>query len=61
MDRITSIQKRQTARLLDHLERKQNLTDELRADILRSFRYTFEDITSAIIDAQNTKHEEGAK
>ena len=46
--RIASIRQRQTARLLDHLERKGQLTPELRSDILRSFGYVFEDINEAI-------------
>jgi len=46
--RIASIRQRQTARLLDHLERKGNLTPELRSDILRSFGFVFEDINDAL-------------
>jgi hypothetical protein len=46
--RIASIQKRQTARLLDHLERTGKLTPELRSDILRSFGYVFQDINDAL-------------
>jgi len=46
--RIASIRQRQTARLLDHLERKGSLTSELRSDILRSFSFVFEDINDAL-------------
>jgi hypothetical protein len=48
MDKIEQIRRRQTARLLDHLESKGQLTAELRADLLRSFGYVFEDVASAI-------------
>jgi len=48
MDRIHAIRNRQTARLLDHLEKKGNLTPELRTDILRSFGFIFEDVITAI-------------
>lgn len=46
MERLEQIRKRQTARLLEHLERKGQLTVELRADILRSFGYTFQDVAA---------------
>ncbi len=52
MDRIEQIRRRQTARLLDHLERKNQLTPELRADILRSFGYVFEDLAAAAAEKQ---------
>ncbi len=48
MDRIESIRKRQTARLLAHLERTGQLTPALRCDILRSLGYVFEDVAEAI-------------
>ncbi len=48
MEQIEQIRKRQTARLLDHLERSKQLTPELRADLLRSFGYVFEDVQAAI-------------
>jgi len=48
MDEIEKIRRRQTARLLDHLERTGKMTPELRADILRSFGYVFEDIAAVI-------------
>lgn len=48
MEAIDKIRKRQTARLLDHLERTKQLTPELRADLLRSFGYVFEDIAAAV-------------
>ena len=48
MEQIEQIRKRQTARLLDHLERTGQLTPELRADLLRSFGYVFEDVATAI-------------
>ena len=56
--RIASIQKRQTARLLDHLERKGKLTPDLRSDILRSFGYVFQDINDAMTqgDGKDEKH-----
>ena len=47
-ERIASIRRRQTARLLDHLERKGTLTPDLRCDILRSLGYVFEDIRDAL-------------
>ena len=46
MERLEQIRKRQTARLLEHLERKGQLTPELRADLLRSFGFTFQDIAA---------------
>lgn len=46
--RIASIRQRQTARLLTHLERTGKLTPDLRADILRSFGYVFDDIQDAL-------------
>jgi len=60
MDRINAIRKRQTARLLDHLERSGQLTPELRATILRSFGYVFEDVESALKQGQGkeTHHDE---
>jgi hypothetical protein len=45
---IERIRKRQTARLLDHLERTNQLTPELRTDLLRSLGYVFEDIENAV-------------
>ena len=45
---IERIRKRQTARLLDHLERTNQLTPELRTDLLRSLGYVFEDIEKAV-------------
>jgi hypothetical protein len=51
MDGIEQIRKRQTARLLGHLERTGKLTPELRADLLRSFGYVFEDV-AALIEAE---------
>ena len=48
MERIEQIRKRQTARLLDHLERTGQLTPELRSDLLRSLGYVFDDISDAI-------------
>ena len=48
MEQIEQIRKRQTARLLDHLERTGQLTPELRSDLLRSFGYVFEDVATAI-------------
>ena len=57
MEAIDKIRKRQTARLLDHLERTKQLTPELRADLLRSFGYVFEDIAAAV----ETKQGAGSK
>jgi len=48
MERIEQIRKRQTARLLDHLERTGQLTPELRSDLLRALGYVFDDIGDAI-------------
>lgn len=48
MELIEGIRQRQTARLLAHLERTKQLTPELRADLLRSLGYMFEDVSSAI-------------
>ena len=48
MDRLEQIRKRQTARLLEHLERTGQLTPELRSSILRSFGYVFEDLADAV-------------
>jgi hypothetical protein len=48
MDRLEQIRKRQTARLLEHLERTKQLTPELRSSILRSFGYVFEDLAEAV-------------
>ena len=48
MDRLEQIRKRQTARLLEHLERTGQLTPELRSSILRSFGYVFEDLAEAV-------------
>ena len=47
-DAINKIHKRQTARLLDHLERTGQLTDSLRSDILRSHGYIFEDVRAEL-------------
>jgi len=47
-DAINKIQKRQTARLLDHLERTGQLTEKLRSDILRSHGFIFEDVRSEL-------------
>jgi hypothetical protein len=44
MDQVDKIQRRQTARLLEHLERTGQLTDKLRSDILRSHGFIFEDV-----------------
>ena len=54
-EKIEQIRKRQTARLLDHLEKKGKLTQDLRADILRSLGYVFEDV----LDALNTQQGDG--
>ena len=48
MDSIDKIQRRQTARLLNHLERTGQLTDELRSDILRSHGFIFEDVRAEL-------------
>jgi hypothetical protein len=48
MERLEQIRKRQTARLLEHLEHKGQLTPELRADLLRSFGYTFQDVAALL-------------
>ena len=55
--RIASIRQRQTARLLNHLERKGTLTPELRSDILRSFGFVFMDIHDALKQGQGEEHE----
>ena len=48
MDGIDKIHRRQTARLLNHLERTGQLTDELRSDILRSHGFIFEDVRAEL-------------
>ena len=48
MDSIDKIHRRQTARLLDHLERTGQLTDSLRSDILRSHGFIFEDVRAEL-------------
>jgi hypothetical protein len=48
MDRVTQIHRRQTARLLDHLERTRQLTNQLRSDILRSHGFIFEDVRAEL-------------
>ena len=45
---LQKIRKRQTAKLLEHLELTGQLTPELRADLLRAMRWIFEDVMSAI-------------
>ena len=57
--RIASIRQRQTARLLNHLERKGALTPDLRQDILRSFGYVFEDIQDALKQGDGTDEQQG--
>ena len=62
-DAINRIHKRQTARLLDHLERTGQLTDELRSDILRSHGFIFEDVRAEMdrIKQGHGKETENAK
>ena len=55
-DEIERIRKRQTARLLAHLERTNQLTPELRGDILRSFGFVFEDVAVAIQQGQGKEN-----
>ena len=45
---IDRIHRRQVARLLDHLKRTGQLTQEMEADIKRSFGFVFEDVKAAI-------------
>jgi hypothetical protein len=45
---ISRIHKRQTARLLHHLEETGQLTEQLRSDILRSHGFIFEDVSTEI-------------
>ena len=59
MDRLQQIRQRQTARLLAHLERTGKLTPELRADILRSFGYTFDDLTQALQAEAGARNQHG--
>jgi len=63
MDRVTQIHKRQTARLLDHLERTGQLTDTLRTDILRSHGFIFSDVRAELerITHGNGKETDNAK
>ena len=63
MDSIDKIHRRQTARLLNHLERTGQLTDELRSDILRSHGFIFEDVRAELdrIKQGHGKETENAK
>ena len=63
MDSIDKIHRRQTARLLNHLERTGQLTDELRSDILRSHGFIFEDVRAELdrIKQGHGKEMENAK
>jgi|GEM_PF-1346620 len=58
MDKIEKIRKRQTARLLGHLETTGQLTSQLRSDILRSLGYVFEDITEVLNKKQGDVKDE---
>ncbi len=60
MDRLEQIRRRQTARLLEHLERTGQLTPELRSSILRSFGYVFEDLAEAVGSKQGEGTDEAA-
>ncbi len=48
IDEIEHIRKRQTARLLAHLEDTGQLTDRLRTDLLRSLGFMFEDVEKVV-------------
>ncbi len=52
---IDKIHKRQTARLLNHLEQTGQLTPELRSDILRSHGFIFEDVKAELERIQKGK------
>jgi hypothetical protein len=49
---IDAIERRQVARLLAHLERTGQLTPQLRADILRSFHFAFDDVRLVFDDVR---------
>ena len=52
-DNIEQVRKRQTAKLLYHLEQTNQLTPELRSDLLRSLGYIFEDVESILTAIRN--------
>jgi len=55
-DRLHRITRRQMARFLDHLRDKGRITPELEADVVRMFRYLFNDLHHEL-DAEEQNHE----
>lgn len=54
-NKLEKIQRRQVARLLDHISNKIYLPSEVRHDINRSFHFTVSDIIQAIDDDNDNK------
>jgi len=54
-EKIRNIHRRQVARLLDHLHRTGQYTEQLEKDIKRSYGFAFQDVSAAITQVNDTE------